>query len=224
MATDSYAFDITEYRPGIPLLRDYGLSSSQAILDAYKAIPPAVWLEVNRLFVTGVASSIQHLRALLKHTLLKDVPDELVFYHFSQNFETLATEREAYLEDLYNSQIKQQHKLSGNPSDQKFHRIACNLAVLLDAMTTMALENKVSLSPKDLQTLSRTLKDLREADPMSERGEKGDPGKQAAMKGANQKLRDVMEAILHTHEGETEETDRIVNNFINRTEKILEDT
>lgn len=161
-----FRFDVERYRPGVPLVRRWRGMVSEAVRQAYDEVPPVVWLMVRRLFVTGVAGSAKQMRAQLRFKVQRDVAEDLISIYFAENAEELEREREAYLEQLHRAGLEEELAMGANPGLERYHRIASNMGVLLDAYVGEAMEGGLDVTPAALRILTSCLKDLQDSDPL----------------------------------------------------------
>jgi len=161
-----FGFNVEKYRPGVPVVRDWSGIVSEAVREAYGEVPPVVWLMVRRLYVTGVAGTATQMRAQLRFKVQRDVAEDLIALYFSKHAEELEQERNAYLEQLHRAGLEEELAMGANPALERYHRVAANLGVLLDALVGEAIEEGTEFTPNELRTLTSTLSQLQDGDPL----------------------------------------------------------
>jgi hypothetical protein len=161
---------ISPRHSGIPLL--VGLELSAVERSDYESIPPGFWSQAEYFFISGQANSIGHLRALMRHTIMQDVPDVLVKYHFSANSDRLSRERKNFLASLSAARSAELLAAADDPNWSVFQRMSLNLGVLLDEKILHALlddegrpRDFSETDTNDIMALARTFKTLASSDP-----------------------------------------------------------
>ncbi len=161
-----YKFDLEKYRPGVPVVRDPVCIASEGLREAYADVPPVVWWVAKRLYVTGTAGTVVQMRAQLRFKMQRDVGEDLIALYFAENADDLEAEREAFLEQLHRAGLEEELRMGANPALERYHRVAANIGVILDAMVGDVIDQGRTVSPATVRSMVGSLKDLQDADPM----------------------------------------------------------
>jgi len=90
-------FDVRGLPHGLPVVRDFGVAAP-GIVDAAAQVPPAVLSQAELCWTTGMGTSCEHIRILVRHAMGVDVPERVLQWHFSENWERLDGKRREYLQ------------------------------------------------------------------------------------------------------------------------------
>ena len=219
----AFSFDITRYRPGVVPQVPSGSMVSHEFQMKFDSVPPAVWQQVDFLYINGTAADIHHLRALVKSDLRYDIPVAFIDHYLTREEQRLEKERETQLAQTLRAHLQIQQELAANPVNQKYHSIAANTALLLDGVVTQAVTNAAPVTMFDVNLIAKTLKTLQEADPASviRRGQR-DPNK-SPLEDAGDKVKEVIAHVVDIQDTSSAEVDEMLNEFENRTQAVLEE-
>ena len=217
-----FSFDIARYRPGVVPQVPASSMVSHEFQMKYDSIPPAVWQQVDYLYITGAAADTHHLRALVKSNLRYDVPITFIDHYITDQMQRLEDERDTYLTQTLRSHLQIQQDLSVNPVNQKYHNIAANTALLLDGVVTQAVTNGVPVTMSDIGMIAKTLETLRRADPASEMG-RGLENKKNKLEDAGDQVKEVVAHVVDIQDSSNAEVDEMLSEFETRTQAVLEE-
>ena len=221
--TTTFSFDIARYRPGVVPSAPSGSMVSHEFQMKYDSVPPAVWQQVDYLYITGTAADIHHLRALVKSNLRYDIPVMFIDHYITREEHRLEQERDTHLTQTLRSHLHIQQELAANPVNQKYHNIAANTALLLDGVVTQAVTNGVPVTMGDVSLVAKTLECLRRADPASDIKRAAGGVKNKDLKDAGDQVNEVIAHVVDIQDTSNAEIDEMLDEFEDRTQAVLEE-
>lgn len=224
---DSFRFNGAEYRHGVSIPRATDMQViGTGIEEAYRAIPPAIFVMLKRIYVTGAASDPDHLQILLKSQCLRDVPQDVITLYLHRHQQELDSERTAFLDDLYTAQISEMLEVAASPTVERYSRLASNIGVLLDAYILNMMKGEAIYTSKELNDITRTLASLQAADPSFQVGAstvRKRATKKTLSASSNEQINVIKAQITEMAEGGETQADAILEPYEARTKELLED-
>ncbi len=224
---DSFRFNGAEYRRGVSIPRSTDMVvASPGVEDAYRATPPAIFVMLKRIYVTGAATDPDHLQILLKSQCLRDVPQDVISLYLHRHQEELDLERTAFLDDLYRAQIGEMLEVGASPTVERYSRLASNIGVLLDAYILNMMKGEAVFTSKELGDVTRTMLSLQSADPSFQVGAttvRKRATKKQLSTDHNKQIGVIMAKITEMADGGETQADAILEPYEARTKELLED-
>ena len=223
---DSFRFNGADYRRGVSIPRSTDMVVGAGIEEAYRAIPPAIFVMLKRIYVTGAATDPDHLQILLKAQCLRDVPQDVITLYLHRHQEELDLERTAFLDDLYTAQIGEMLEVAASPTVERYGRLAANIGVLLDAYILNMMKGEAVFTSKELNDITRTLTSLQAADPSFQVGTSTVRRKRSSKQLSvdhNKQIGAIMSKITEMADGGETQADAILEPYEARTKELLED-
>lgn len=227
----SYRFNIDRYNVEEPVWKGgMELEVGEDFLERYGMVPPLIWLEVERLWVMGMAVGAGQILGKLRgrfpgDSALVGMDVELVSYHLYRNRERLERERDANMAQMREGLLREQLEVCGHPVKQLYGRVAQNLGMVLDQHAQDVVDGKKGYTANEMVQLVRWLDGLQKADPCLRKG--GEVPVEGALKnkkleyGEGGRLEPIMKRILEMQLGGEEEARAAMDRLCERGEAIL---
>jgi hypothetical protein len=132
----------------------------------YEQIPRGFWLEVERVYINGIAEGAEDISKLLRISTGREVSAALINYHFHMERDRLIAERNDYLERLATAHEAERDQNVANPAYEKYVRQATYLGALLEGVSSQLLFSKdANFTVDDLSKLVSSYSRLVASDP-----------------------------------------------------------
>lgn len=223
---DSFRFNGADYRRGVSIPRSTDMVVGAGIEAAYRSIPPAIFVMLKRIYVTGAATDPDHLQILLKAQCLRDVPQDVITLYLHRHQQELDSERTAFLDDLYTAQISEMLEVAASPTVERYGRLASNIGVLLDAYILNMMKGEAIFTSKELNDITRTLLSLQSADPAFQVGASTVRRKRTTKQlsqSSNKQIGVIKTQIAEMADGAESQADAILEPYEARTKELLEE-
>lgn len=215
-------FDVRAVPVGLPVVRDFGVAAP-GIAEAAGQIPPAVLSQAELYWTTGMGTSCEHIRVLVHHAMGVDVPERVLQWHFSENWERLDGRRREYMQRRFDKAMEQQLEISSNPVDARAQAMALGMGAILEGMLGEVLHGQRTVDVKGLREMARAAKDIGDIDPEARKGAVEMAGRVAAAQagGLMAGFQDGYDRV-QKYRRESEEADALVAEYEQHTDRVLD--
>lgn len=136
-------------------------------IEQYRAIPPAVWAQVNLFISMGQAATDEQVQKHVSHLTGQLIPKDLINYHVFVNRKELVELRNLYQERAFERTKEELIAVSSSPAAMPYKRMSMMLGAIGEGLMKKIFNAEMGINPSKYNTLVSAFQKLQDSDPVN---------------------------------------------------------